>query len=383
MQSFISTAGPALDTVTTLNLVVSQYDYDYESDKDSIQDQFTALLRPLVQLCPLLQHLKVSGDVSPRLLAVLGTACKNLSRLETKAVPFGTLRELQEVLPSITSTHMILFGNTHDAYDCLIDYAKIISSSPTLHHLDIGQNDMIPEIWRALPACLQQLHIGKILDPDGAESGPPACGLQLPSLQEVHFAHGEMPLSELAILLRAAPRLHSITMNAVTVPCTLDQIPDLVAVHHRLSAGLTVKQRFLRSCEQGLLLCLKNLEDTHPDSPASKFVASLPVFQHYRSLGLETVEQPLLSNLTRAFPDVRMLGIHRRIESSSFPCLMAFPSLQSLSFSSRSTNTFTAADLAVLCMQLPALQFLGTNVHRKREWIVAALQTWGRRVQVE
>lgn len=392
VSHFIASAGSCLLTVTELHVTLQHNDKGFSI---TAADVATAL-GPLARACPRLQHLIVTGDVGPSLLAIFGISCSNLTILEACNIGPHTAERLTELLPHVTSTCMALVSvEDQDAGDPEA-YIPAILACRTLISLDIGTHQLTRKMWGALPPCLETLYAGDPGDnpafvgldqaeEDPLSGGPCPAWPTLPSLVHLCMFAYHMPISLLASLLRATPNLSSVWLGEVWAPRSVDQIPDLSQVHARLKEGLDIKQLFplAVSHKEGLILQLRDLpvgeDDLHP-ATALSFVNSLPVFEHFVSVGLQTVEPMLLPALARAFPRLTMLSIATPVQSRGFPSLAVFPGLQILNLSS-SKNSFSALQVGAMCLQLPLLQQLGVRspgIDSKD--LKQVLRTWGRNI---
>lgn len=399
----MAAAGPALRTVTTFHLRLP----DERSDLfDGPAEETAALLSPLAEACPLVQLLRIRGDVGAPLLATFGTSCSSLTSLEAQDVPTSTLESLSQLLPNLTSTRMSLVGDVYDDDDRPIYFEASIAACSTLFHLDAGGHGLTREIWQVLPSCLQGLIFGENLaknDQEGTDDDEveaptvihleiPA-DLQLPNLTDISYMGTRMPLCLLASLLRIAPNLQRIAMNDVWVPCSTDQIEDLTLVHQRLCAGLAVSDdpekphlvSGVGARGRGIILVLQDMANTEPGSPASQFVSALPVFEQFASVKLEVAEPPMLSCLARIFPRLKYLKLPGSgLEGSTwFPSLTAFAGLQVLELMWRKVM-FSALDLVVLCVKIPSLRYLLVYTSSAdRKLLSTVLHTWGSKVVVQ
>lgn len=360
-----------------------------ESDLDlDIRDlDVLSALRPLPHACPLLQQLRVTGAVGPSLLSAFGATCKHLTKLSTEDIGSSTAERLHELLPQVTSTYMMLATEEdyHSGYP--EDYLLAVSTCRTLHSLDIGLHPMTPDLWRVLPSCLQRLHTGGAYDPETGSVGESLSLSACPPLPNLTFAclyANNLPLSLLANLLRAAPKLSSIFMGCVWVPSSVNQIPDLLLLNQRLSAGLKIHNTVDHSPKEGLVLQLRDLAVAPFEEPiTSTFISCLPVLEHVMNVVVETGGQLQFAGLAKAFPQLFMLTISSVVEASCFPSLAAvFPALQALRCIANG-NTFTGLELGVLCMQLPSLQVLDVRAKGlDRKQLKRVLRTWGRTTKV-
>lgn len=390
-------AGPSLQTVRTIDLSLNVQDqYHWHDDYGTSDFDIAAVLVPLAHICPTLQHLRVSGEIGSPLLAAFGAACIQLTSMDIEDLPVYTSQRLSELLPQVTSTRMTLKLRNGDYQDSLDSYHLALSSCSTLTRLDIPGIALTAKLWRALPPSIQELHIGphdygipieEVFPPSDADGSMPG-GLQLPNLKEVVFQDSLMHLSQLARILRAAPRMQRVGTHDVWVPCRVDQIPDLVLVNQRMAAGLVVSHSCVyrhpdHKHGEGLVLQLKGLSDNGPESAASLFLASLPVFEQILNIRLGDFTLPQAAQLARAFCRLRMLGSfsteEAHLDSSSFPCLAVFPSLEILSLS----YWYSAAELAALCLCIPSLRYLNVSLSpADREPLIEILDAWGRDVVV-
>lgn len=383
-QRFVTAAVLALRTVTDLCITIMESD-----DELDIRDlDMLSALRPFPHACPLLQQLRVTGAVGAPLLSTFGATCKHLTKLSTEDIGPSTAERLHELLPQVTSTYMMLATEEdyHSGYP--EDYLLAVSTCRTLHSLDIGLHPMTPDLWRVLPSCLKKLHTGGAYDPDTGSVGESLSLSACPPLPNLTFAclyADGLPLSLLANLLRAAPKLTSIFMGGVWVPSSVDQIPDLLLLNQRLSEGLKIHNTVNHSLyEEGLVLQLRDLAVPPFEEPVtSSFLSSLPVLEHFVNLVVETAGQPQLAGLAKAFPQLSMLSISSVVEAGSFPSLAAvFPTLQHLRCISNG-NTFTGLEVGVLCMQLPSLKVLDVRAKgMDRKALKRVLRTWGRMMKV-
>lgn len=397
VQSFIRAAGPALHSVITINVEVSQEEHWRQSALIPGED-IAAVLGPFAHACPNLRRLTVTGDVGAPLLAAFGSCCSSLTTLETTDVAVRTLETISELLPGVTSTQMTLFHDDCSESDDEEDerlggFQSALSSCLTLTRLDTGGKHLTDASWRALPACIQELNIcTPCEEPHLQRAGPPA-GVQLPNLRTLETTSHNMPLCLLAGVLRVAPQLQRLAVNGVFFPCTLDRIPDLELVHARLSNGLVIKpcrfkDSYLRKLPGGddgkrLLLCLSGLEDTQPGSPAALFLSRLPVLPLVVGVHLNYAERPVCVSLARAFPGLRAFRLYSMIPSAGIPTLTVFPRLQILRLC-ESENELTVLELEALCMQIPSLLFLSVPQNRAAcRLLMDTLQTAGRAVTVD
>lgn len=257
---------------------------------------------------------------------------------------------------------------------------------------------MSSDTWQLLPSSLRELHMGEHIGVDGDDHELPTdgfeCnnqilrGMQLPNLRELEYMGNHIPLRLLASFLRLAPKLEQIPINDVWVPCTPNQIPDLKLVHSRLSAGLTVisaeEQRMTAGMRgEGIMLALRGLQDTDFGQAAANFVSRLPPFDLFRNVGVANCPQPLLPNLARVFPKLRMLVLlgSERLDGISLPSLAGFSSLQIVDVCF-GAEKFSALELGVLCMKVPLLRLGLRSCYSGRSSLIAVLQAWGSPVVV-
>lgn len=404
IQRFITIAGPALHSVKTLELELCQ-DVHHPSSSVS-EEEVAGVLSPLAGICSLMTTLVVIGDIGSTLLEEFGDACSGLVNLQTVDLPSVTLEELGEVLPKITCTSIKLFGRYYRHCDRPAFYDQAVSFCATLSVLDVGVHWLPAETWRALPPVLTELHMGAqtllgdseamFLDEDPIEDLESILpeGLLLPSLKTVGFNTEHMPLCLLASLIRSAPKLCSIAINDVWVPCSADQIPDLVLLHDRLSTGALVacnnSGRFDEEDGEpggGLMLFLSSPQtEAGLESPAQAFLSGLPVFDGFRRLRLAIEEQPPLAELARALPAMTTLCIHASstwLTRGGLPSLVAFPDLRILHIESTAIY-FSPLDLGLLCARLPALKHLTLGMWSEDcDTLMEALRQWGRKLVVK
>lgn len=365
-----------------------------------------AILSPFANVCTNLQQLNVFGNVGLSILAAFGAACKQLTRLETVDVPPETLEQLGKVLPQVTSTSMTLFDpellyrdrsyvweRDDDGDDPLDEHHLAISTCTSLTSLDTGEAALTHATWRALPSCVQQLYIWTACGPADLENSGPPVRLQLPSLRKLCSYYPYVPLCLMANLLRAAPLLQSVMIGTVEMPCSVDQIPDLVLLSERLSAGLVIKslayeqgylQRLLGQDDgRRLLLLVRDLADDPTESHIQEFACKLPVLESIVGLKLGNIEQPLLTEFARAFPRLRGLNVSKVMKPGGLPNLEAFSSLLSVCFDAHD-STFVMSELEAMCLQSPALLFLECKSMNRDACasLMQALEAHGRTVQV-
>lgn len=381
VQDFMRAAGPALQTITSMEIDASTED----CDESMCQEEIAVVLSPLIHSCTSMQQLKVAGDGGKDLLQALADSCPSLTCLDTDNVCVGFIEGISEKLPQVTSTRIRLFSATHLERNpgTLQTYETAISSCLTLISLDTGELAIKDSTWRALPSCLKELHIGRMTDPADPERVFPS-GLELPSLRTFYYTSSNLLLTELAGLLRAATGLQQLGVWDVWLHCIADQKADLVALHDRLLAGLVLTNDEEERHGQGLVLRLADLQDADLGSAACTFLASLPVLEHFEAVGVETLEEHVLAQLARIFPKLRMLSVGVQTESSAFPRLKIFPCLQHLEFFSGEANTFCWKKLVILCLGIPKLLYLGLDVYTDDlKSAKAELLMWGRSVEVE
>ncbi|MEW5298372.1 MAG: hypothetical protein WDW38_000896 [Sanguina aurantia] len=392
VSHFLASAGSCLTTVTELHVTLQSNDTGFFI---TAADAATAL-GPLARACPRLQQLVVTGDVGPSLLAIFGAACSGLTTLEACKVGPHTAERLAELLPHVTATCMALVSLEDQDGGDPEAYIPAIRACSTLVSLDIGIHPLTREMWGALPPCLETLHAGDPGDhpasvgldqaaEDPRAAGPCPAWPTLPNLVHLCMFAYHMPISLLASLLRATPNLSSMWVGEVWAPRSVDQIPDLSQVHARLKEGLDIKQIFplAVSHKEGLILQLRDVPgegDESDPATALSFVNSLPVFEHFVSVGLQTVEPMLLPALARAFPRLVMLSIATPVQSGGLPCLAVFPGLQILNLSS-SRNGFSALQVGAMCLQFPLLQQLAVrSPGMDSKDLKRVLRTWGRSI---
>lgn len=383
-QQFIATVGPALKTVTTLELKWVDGDPQIDGNEDDHEHVMAALLVPLASICTMVQRLTVSGDVGAPLLAAFGASCKQLTRLETANIRHATAERLNELLPMVTSTRMSVFDPYGEHNDHSGNHMLAISTCRTLTSLDLPDHELTEQTWRALPPSLQELDVGRISGAWGPNSLVPA-GLHLPNLKKVTTI-GHLPLSQLVTLLSAAPNLQLLVMGDVLVPRSSNQIANMKLLHARLSAGLVCKSvhRFPERQPEGLVIQLTDVPLLQYDAD---FVRRLPVFDLFRKVRLGTVEPLLLESLATVFPQLRWLGTSKALESLRLPTLAMFP-LQALSLTLAWTR-FSALELGTLCLQIPSLEHVTVaarlptgSLANECLGISSVLSAWGRTVEV-
>lgn len=395
-QNFLLAAGPALQSVTTLDLELAgtfRLDYKLEEPETrlELEKEMGTLLGPLPKLCPLVRTLKVTGDVGAPLLAAFGALCEHLTCLDAANLDPSTAERLHELLPRVTVTHLRLYDRDYQCIRRITALLPAISTCRTLTTLDIPDHELTEQVCRALPPSIQELHVG-----NGCGSwnmgGVVPRGFHLPSLRVV-TGPGYFPLCKLANLLRAAPNLQYIEMCDVMVPCSGKQIPDLVLLHARISAGLVVKNTHEDSPHpEGVMLQLMDSPDLsetrYQPSVIMDFMQRLPVFELFRNVSLGKVEPSQLASLARVFPRMQMLYVSGVTQSSKLYSL-AVLSLQTLELRVEWTR-LTALELGMLCFHIPSLQHLYVSaVGHSQDSLVAdcdgimqVLSAWGKTVGV-
>ncbi|MEW5298371.1 MAG: hypothetical protein WDW36_001503 [Sanguina aurantia] len=401
MQRFLAAAGPALRSITTLQISIHQFTDDEFASNASVE-QIAAVLGPLAEACPLVHTLRLVGDLGSPLLSTLGASFRNLTSLHTVAMPAETLQQLPALFPRATSTRVEIFSEHSDTPDKPEYHEDEVAACPTMTCLDVNSHALVESTWRCLPEGLQQLRFGSYCACDMHTGHPSHRGnaweefgstipaeLQAPELTEVHYRSDRMPLCLLAALLRAAPKLRSVSVSDVGVPCSLDQIPDLVFVHERLAKGLQVEaatQKRRRSGTRAPSLMLhfqdaaivvpEGEEGTDGDdyggfegppardgSASPAFFAALPVFERFTRVALAVLEQPSIAHLARAFPRMLTLGVHRGsawFSGSSICSLTLLSALQILDLVHLQSK-LSLFELGYLCLAIPSLRQLNVD----------------------
>lgn len=401
VQRFIKAAGPALHSVTTIRIKVSQEEHWTESCEIPGK-QIAAVLSPFANICTKVKKLKVIGSVGAPLLAAFGASCKHLTSLETVDVPSENMERLGELLPRVTSTRMVLFAPENlekdrcegaDEEDQVKWFLPVISSCQTLTSLDTGHEFLSEDAWLALPSSLRKLHIVTHCETEDLEESGLPTGLQLPNLQEFHTYSQHMPLCLLAGVLRVAPLLRAVCVNAVETSCCVDMIPDLVLLSQRLSSSLVITPRGwgcgylqrMKDRDNGkqVVLRITDLEADPSNSQMLQFASKLPVLECVWGLEVENVEQSLLAHFARAFPKLRTLRVDAVIESGNLPNLAVFTQLQAVDFAAHG-NTFSASELEATCLLIPSLVFIDSTTLSGQDCgdMMAALLAQGRDVVV-
>lgn len=362
VQSFIAAVGPALVTVSSMAIKCRKRLSGFHIPGLDV----ASVLGPLASACPRLQKLKVTGDVGVPLLTAFGSACGSLTFLETFNVPAETLERLGELIPRVRSTEIALF------WDDLFNYEEedaenpeefllAISSCSTLTSLNIGVRDLTQDVWLALPPSIEKLHAGEYCISDALETQQqqPPKQPRLPNLRKVVSIHENIPLCSVANLLSASPGLQELAIGDVWVPCNVSSIPHLVVVNERLGhADLTVRDSYMRGDsgwpKDGMLLSLIDVED---ETPTSLFVSKLPVLEHFKSMQLQTMEEPLLTGLATAFPRLDTLLVCSFVGVRQLPGLILFPMLERLDLWSVK-NRLSTKNMRVLLLKMRLLRHL-------------------------
>lgn len=368
MQNFITAAGSALLTVTKLELGL--YSCPPLPFGSGLRDDVRPVFSLLTNCCPKLNELRVKGDVGTSLYAQLGQSHKGLSNLYLTEVPTTTVEQLDELMPQVTSTRISL---DNLLLRHRLTYQNVLGRCNSLVSLDFGRHRPTAGLWQALPACVQELSFSTIsaaeedymmYDADADEFpfpemilAPPA-GVKLPNLKKIDIhmqGHHTLSLHQLAGLLRALPSLQELTTEYVNVPSEVEQIPDLVFLHERIKAGFIITVGEQHTVQRfGLILCLTGLRLLHlPESPASLFLAQLPVFNHFFSLDIQPLGNYIPASMAVAFPQLRLLKLHK---CDVYESLTAFRSLQILIFGLSSTSKrLSDWEMEALCQNMPWL----------------------------
>lgn len=388
VQLFKTATGPALKSISTLEI---SYAEDPQFPIDNVGRDIATLLSSIVGICSLVRTLKVQGEVGAPLLAALGASCKHLTRLEVADIAPKTAERLLELLPNVTSTKMKVFDSMGEHNDYCPQHLLAISACSTLGTLDMPDTDMNEQTWRALPPSIRKLSFLGTQQTQLYPASVPA-ELRLPSLVEVQ-CRGSLPLGQLVRLLRAAPKLEVIVMSHVTAPRSVDQIPDLVFLHQRVSAGLTV--RSMRAHPQretdAMILQLTDLPTSHKESAnPGAFMQRLPVFERFSSVELETAQPSLFEEMGRVFPRLVTFNVTKLMPSATFPKLAAFQSMEKLTLTI-TWSKFTVLELGAMCLKIPLLQHVKVCTSPRDLGSYAAsccvisgvLESWGRLVVIE
>lgn len=398
LLNFFIAARLALRTVTTIHLVQQEGEADEEHTGLSgggLGKELTYLFILLAGSCPLVQRLRVEGDVGEASLAAFRNAGSSLTSLETNSLPAATLGKLDVLLPRVTTT-VVNIGFEEDdnwAQDYPGDpwFREMLCSGIRLTQLDVSDTQLDDQAWRALQAadCLESI-IFRAEDTEIWQSGPPA-GTTLPGLRR--FESNEPRRAYLPLvgnLLRAAPKLARFSPMTLTTFCESGSISDLVLVDQRVAAGLTFYYDLFSPLERQEGSPNISLENPHSSHlPVSEFASLLPVLTHISSLELvyldTMIDRSTLKVLAKAFPSLQIFGSSHQMDSSSLPALAAFPALSKLYLSDANGYDpgFTVLELGGVCLGIPLLKELRCALSDEDvEELRALLCEWDRAVIV-
>lgn len=363
------------------------------------------LLLAFAQACPAVQKLEVLGVVGQELFSAFGVSCSNLSSLVLTGCALGNLTQpLVKLMP-----HLINIQLTRTAPYISAE----LSCMPLLHgssliHIDVGLENVTAELWNALPA-LQVLRGGfnrRVL-PE-LQPKPCLCNLQLVCTMDDHF----ITLAKLAAVLRAAPRLKRLVLEAtdpslkpyVWLERVLALDLDLGYVHDRLTDGLTSTSPSGGSGEeaQGISLFMEDDEQWPGDedpptwghSGVTNFFNSCPPMPAFTGLKVQievdvayTTDERLSSGLAATFPNLTDLELDDLgIDEDDLVSLAACTSLRFLTLMEADV---TALQLATLVPRLPALEQLRVEGSKRfyksdsgLDDLQSLLEAWGSAVKV-
>lgn len=401
---FLSEMGPAIRSITRLEL---ESTFVYGNSTEAV----AVLLTQLAPACPALQQLRVTGDIGRPVFAALGASCNSLSCLELmRGVSDEAIEHLHLLLPRLTRARYtdarVLRSNPLIGYQL----CNSLSESTSLTHLDIGPSILSQGMWDILPIGLRELHCS-------LQGDPPKCEghRTYPALQHIKSQCGpgrQLKLSVLAAVLRLAPALQSVSLTykvdelsfsgilacsvaKLSVNCSPNSIPDLIFVHERVMAGLSVTAALHgeKPVDGTCLFVKHNAPDqASQECEVEEFMLMLPPLPAVNSLVLWSVTgqssiPSITQGITSSFPNLTSLSVelHTPVSNADLLHLSSLTGLQHLALDEACVTT---ASLLMLCNRMPQLQSLclqdceGLDVSDGEE-LQQVLHDWGLAVKVK
>lgn len=409
---------------------VTRLDIMTPSITSSSEEAMTKLSSLLAPACPALQQLQVNADVGRGLLANFGAACPNLSSLKVMTAPMGdSLRQLHCIMPRLTHCscgytelpkHSRFYTDSPETGPCCL----ALLSCASLTHMDFGPHSPTPEMWQALPLCLQGLHCA-------IPSSPPAGLVALKKLKLLEIYCKDkygVGIGLLVSILRGAPEVQSLILSdlgwkqvdwghnmeeshnhaRIGVPCMQASIQDLVFLHTCVLAGLTVTSNSLRGGSfAGVSFALRSGVEGEGDHPEdneeglsacntedniSWFVAKLPPLPAFKGLELfypsDSRNEPysITHRVASIFPNLRSLRIHSsHIKDADLVPLRACQGLHHLLLYNARVSINS---LQALCCHIASLKVLSLSsdtdcsLEEDVEELQNVFQKWGSQVEI-
>lgn len=149
---FLSGLGTSIRNIIFLVLTLPSSLGD-ETDLEGM----SMMMSPLAQVCPDLQHLQVTGNFTPSLVAAFGEACSKLVQL--RVMHGGSdqaLSDLHQILPSLS--HCTVDPTAVD-FDSGFRVARLCTllSCTSLTDLDVNYCTLLNEMLQALPLVMTRL----------------------------------------------------------------------------------------------------------------------------------------------------------------------------------------------------------------------------------
>lgn len=361
LESFVRLAGPALSTVTNLDLVLKNV-----GGTASTAARLDKAVACVVQACPALNSFTFEGRISQALMQSLGNTC---SKLSTFGIMAGNedIQSWQEVvqqaiqpLPSLLPQVRKLVLPEYE--DLVVDSLPDMSGCVGVHTLEVRSFQIqSSDEWSRLPPNLTHLSCKDILSgPVAAEEGGPT--LKCLKVLEV-LATEATPVSAVAQILRSAPALTEIKANIDLVdfdpvveelgnneflllcPPIAATAADLTLLHQRVDTNFVMDANYLIRSDVDL-----------PEGAVQAFIDGLPSMARVTNCSFVCVLPVDLGPLLSAFSSLLVVRI-------SSPLHMDDVALQSVAACLRikrlelcNCNHVSPMGLLALCQRLPSLQ---------------------------
>lgn len=334
LQQFISVTGPALRSVTTLEITAFYANVEQEhliggdvsnsgpdhsisylaSNRTELsQAASSELASLLVAACPNVCHLGATGGLSESGLRVLGCGWSKLTSLEILDTLFGVGHSCWTSNPSLLLPHLTrLRGVLERSNPRQVDKVRHLFSCPSLTHLELGKGWFLKQDdWLLLPPQLQSL-ISNCLPLNPRFSFPTA--LRLGQLRSIHLTDEydtRVGIVVLAALLRLLQLSRERTQNSIRIDgSTSWVIEDLCFLHQCVAAGLDVKGLSL-DCSRSQ----RPLNAAGAVPSIAQALAQMPLSLTFQSVSLDSGSRDhgggsgSVSAIASAFPELERLGV--------------------------------------------------------------------------
>lgn len=344
------------------------------------------MLLPIAYSCPKLTYLFLPLGVGPELLQAFGSSSPHLTTFLTilDALAIDTLLQLSTLLPHLTSLTALRDTacrqvGTWEKSEVAICTA--LSACPKLQFFDL-HNTMSASVWSALPHSLTSCVFSTT--PCGCLPVSASTVLRIPmwpvhvNLRSLEIVQSYLSLSELSLMLLAAPSLTTIVSRDRTLFVTADGPADQLCLFSaRLEAGLRI---FMRDDTNGRILLIPSrmcvclhLGDNPASSVMTASMQPLPGLTHIILL-CHNVKADL-SQLTRVFPCVREFKLsHATLDEVDLQILGSCSVLETLTLDA--CSGVTCAGLAGVCAASSTLKLV--SCFQCRDMSAADGQSMGR-----